>query len=94
MHDRHAIVCCVEDLAIRTPLILCWVYDVVKVNRDVVIPIRAILGVMVAKTVQKLMGDVASILPVAWPQKSPSHQSDSMRRKENIKESYSLHTCP
>ena len=93
MHDRHAVVCCVENLAIRASLVLCWVDDVVKVNLDVVIPIWAILGVMVAKAVQKLMGDVATILPVAWSQKSPSDQSDSLRRKDNLKESNS-HTFP
>ena len=93
MHDRHAVICCIEDLAICTPLVLCWVYDVVKVNRDVVIPVWAILGVMVAKAVQKLMGDVASILPVARPQKSPGDKADSV--KELLKESLILpHTFP
>ena len=87
MHDRHAVICCVEDLAIRAPLVLCRVFDVVKVHRDVLIPVRAILCVMVAQAVQKLMGDVASIFPLAWPQKSPSDQSNSVRRKENLKES-------
>ena len=78
MHDRHAVVCCVEHLAIRTPLVLSWVDDVVKVHRDVVIPVWAVLGVMVAQAVQKLMGDVASILPVARPQKSPGDKADSV----------------
>ena len=72
VHDRHAVVCCVVDLAVRTPLVLRWVHDVVEVNRDVLIPVRPVLSVMVAQAVEKLMGDVATILPVPWLQGSPS----------------------
>ena len=72
MHDRHAVVWCVVDLAIRTPLVLSWVDDVVKVNRDVVIPVWPVLCVMVTKCMEKLVGDVAAILPVPWPQKGAS----------------------
>ena len=65
MHDRHAVVVCVKDLAIRAPLILRWVDDVVEMHRDVLIPVWTVLGVMVAETVEKLMGDVPAVLPVA-----------------------------
>ena len=65
MHDRHAVVVCVEDLAIRAPLILRWVDDVVEMHRDVLIPVWTVLGVMVAETVEKFMGDVPAVLPVA-----------------------------
>ena len=65
MHDRHAVVVCVKDLAIRAPLILRWVDDVVEMHRDVLIPVWTVLGVMVAEAVKKLMGDVPAVLPVA-----------------------------
>ena len=61
-------------------------------NRNVLIPVWAVLGVMVPEAVEKLMGDVSTILPVAGLQKSPSDQSDPVRRKEHLKESDSLQT--
>ena len=67
MHDRHAVVVCSENLAVRTPLVLRRVEDVVQVDGDVLVSVRAVLGVVVAEDVEQLMSDVASVLPVAWP---------------------------
>ena len=68
MHDRHAVVVCSENFAVRTPLVLRRVQDVVQVDGDVLVSVRPVLCVVVAEDVEQLMSDVASVLPVAWPQ--------------------------
>ena len=68
MHDRHAVVVCSENLAVRAPLVLQRVQDVVQVDGDVLVSVRPVLCVVVAEGVEQLVSDVASVLPVAWPQ--------------------------
>ena len=80
MHDRHAVVVCSENLAVCTPLVLRRVQDVVQVDGDVLVSVRPVLCVMMAKCVEQLMSDVASVLPVAWSQKGPCDQADSFER--------------
>ena len=80
MHDRHAVVVCSENFAVRAPLVLRRVQDVVQVDGDVLVSVRAVLGVMMAEGVEQLMSDVASVLPVAWSQKGPCDQADSFER--------------
>ena len=80
MHDRHAVVVCSENLAVRAPLVLRRVQDVVQVDGDVLVSVRPVLCVVVAECVEQLMSDVASVLPVAWSQKGPCDQADSFER--------------